>query len=155
MDEPTSVLTPQEIIQLFDVLKKLSSEGCSILFISHKLDEIRSLTNVSTILRNGIKIKTVNSKKSSTNELAELMVGKKISKINKTVKYTQNRILLKAEGINRNAENDFATGLKNIEFSLNAGKILGIAGISGNGQDELMEVLTGEWRDKTSISKLN
>ena len=154
MDEPTSVLTPQEIIQLFDVLKKLSSEGCSILFISHKLDEIRSLTNVSTILRNGIKIKTVNSKKSSTNELAELMVGKKISKINKTVKYRQNRILLKAEGINRNAENDFATGLKNIEFSLNAGKILGIAGISGNGQDELMEVLTGEWRDKTSISKL-
>ncbi len=154
MDEPTSVLTPQEIIQLFDVLKKLSSEGCSILFISHKLDEIRSLTNVSTILRNGIKIKTVNSKKSSTNELAELMVGKKISKINKIVKQKQNKILLKAEGINRKAENDFATGLKNIKFTLNSGKIHGIAGISGNGQDELMEVLTGEWKDINSIRKL-
>ena len=154
MDEPTSVLTPQEISQLFDVLKKLSSEGCSILFISHKLDEIRALTDVSTILRNGKKIKKVDSKKSSTAELAELMVGKKISKIDKSSKTKKSSILFKAVEINRTAENEFATGLKNISFTLKAGKIHGIAGISGNGQDELMEVLTGEWRDKKLIKKL-
>ena len=86
MDEPTSVLTPQEIKNLFKILKRLASSGCSILYISHKLEEIIELADEVTILKSGKSIESIDAKKTTTNFLAETMVGKKITQLKKTIK---------------------------------------------------------------------
>ena len=144
MDEPTSVLTPQEISKLFDVLLKLSDKGCSILFITHKLEEVRSLTSRATILRRGANVGTVNTSDHTAKSLSQMMVGHEVIDTNsKTLKIdNSNSFLIK--DLSRPAETQFSVSLKNINLKVNGGEILGIAGIAGNGQYELMETLIGE-----------
>jgi ABC-type uncharacterized transport system ATPase subunit len=141
MDEPTSVLTPQETGQLFDVLRRFSEAGVAILFISHKLEEIRALT--------GRNVGTVDTAGQSSKQLAELMVGDRVGDIDGQARPgIEAPALLEVKGLNRPAETAFATPLRDICFAARAGEILGIAGIAGNGQDELMEALIGEWRGR-------
>ena len=154
MDEPTSVLTPQETEQLFHVIRQLADEGCAILFISHKLDEIKALCRSATILRGGKKIDTVDSQKHSTRQIAELMVGASISDIHNDHRASGEKEIFNVTSLNRPADGPFDVALKDISFSLAQGQILGIAGIAGNGQDELMEALIGEWRDASQIESL-
>ena len=145
MDEPTSVLTPQETRQLFDVLAKLAGQGCAVLFISHKLDEIKQLTSRATILRGGEKVAEVKTKDKSTKQLAELMVGSKISAITPPEARNNAPAILRINGLNRPAAGPFDTALQDINLTAHAGEVLGIAGIAGNGQSELMDALTGEY----------
>ena len=146
MDEPTSVLTPQEINQLFLILKKLSNSGCSILFISHKLDEVKSLTTRATVLRRGENVGTVDTNKHSSNSLAKLMVGYDVTGLSNREIYKNKYIKFKINNLNRPRETRFSQGLKDINLDIYNGEILGIAGISGNGQNELMETLIGEYK---------
>ena len=150
MDEPTSVLTPQETEQLFGVLRKLAKQGCAVLFISHKLDEVKQLTRRATILRGGVKVAEVETAKKSTSQLAELMIGAKVQGIKTTAPRKKQKCLFAVRGLNRPASGAFAVALKHVSLEVHSGEILGIAGIAGNGQDELMEALSGEWlgRDK-------
>ena len=145
MDEPTSVLSPQETKNLFNVLKNLSKSGCSILYISHKLHEIKEIAARVTILKSGKALETIDTKKTSTNNLAEKMVGGKIIKL-KENKFSSNnqKLALSVQNLTRKKKNQFGVSLKKINFSLKYGEILGIAGIAGNGQVELMEALSGE-----------
>lgn len=150
MDEPTSVLTPQESERLFDVLRKLSAEGCAVLYISHKLDEIMALTEKASILRGGKNVGDVIPKKSSTRAMAEMMVGDKVDWIERRTETTANgtarNVVFAIKGLTRPAETAFSTPLDDIHLDVVAGEIVGIAGISGNGQEELAEALSGEWR---------
>ena len=155
MDEPTSVLTPQETEQLFSVIRQLADEGCAILFISHKLDEIKALCQKATILRGGQKIDTINSQTHSQKEIAEMMVGSAITTIKRQKQSIASKRSFTVSGLSRPADGPFDIPLKDIDFSLYAGQILGVAGISGNGQDELMEALTGEWRDPTGQMRMH
>ena len=143
MDEPTSVLTPQEVDILFKTLLKLRSEGTSILYISHKLEEIRKLCDTATILRLGKKVDTCTPKNTSTKRLAEMMVGSSIKTPEKSNK-AAGRILLKVDNVCSLSGSQFGTSLTNVTFKLNQGEILGIGGVAGNGQDELFAVLSGE-----------
>ena len=153
MDEPTSVLTPQEIKQLFSVLKKLSSKGCAILFITHKLEEVRYLTTKATVLRRGENVGTVNTIDHTAKSLAKMMVGHDVVEINKKSKSIKSDISFSIKSLSRNAETQFSTSLKDINIDIKGGEILGIAGIAGNGQHELMETFIGEYipKDKKTI----
>ena len=148
MDEPTSVLTPQETVRLFDVLRRLANDGCAVLYISHKLDEIMALTSKATILRGGKNVGDVIPKESSTRAMAEMMVGDKVDWIERrtTASDENAQTIFSVTGLTRPAASTFATPLHDISFHVRKGEILGIAGISGNGQEELVEALTGEWR---------
>ncbi len=143
MDEPTSVLTPQEVEILFRTLRQLSSEGTSILYISHKLEEIRALCDEATILRNGRKVATCDPREKSARELAELMVGQVLTPPERPAK-PKGEVLLSVENLSLKSNNPFGTSLKDISFRLHAGEVLGIAGVAGNGQDELLLMLSGE-----------
>ena len=149
MDEPTSVLTPQEADQLFDVLRRFSEAGVAILFISHKLEEIRALTERATVLRRGRNVGTVETDGQSSKQLAEMMVGDSVGEIDGQERpRAQEAALLEVASLNRPAETAFATPLRDISFRAHPGEVLGIAGIAGNGQDELMQALIGEWRGR-------
>ena len=144
MDEPTSVLTPQEIENLFKILKKLASSGCSILYISHKLEEIIELADEVTILKSGKSIASIDAKKTTTSFLAETMVGKKITELKKTIKSKSKNIAFEVKNLDKVKDHEFGISLTNINLQVNYGEILGVAGIAGNGQVELMEILSGE-----------
>jgi ABC-type uncharacterized transport system ATPase subunit len=149
MDEPTSVLTPQETGQLFDVLRRFAEAGVAILFISHKLEEIRALTERATVLRRGRNVGTVDTAGQSSKQLAEMMVGGSVGDIDRQARPgTEAATLLEVTSLNRPAATAFATPLRDVCLAARAGEVLGIAGIAGNGQDELMEALTGEWRGR-------
>ena len=154
MDEPTSVLTPQEVNILFKTLLKLRSEGTSILYISHKLEEIRKLCDTATILRLGKKVDTCIPEKTSTKKLAEMMVGSTIKapeKLNKPA----GRVMLNVNNICCVSKSQFGTSLTNVTFDLRQGEILGIGGVAGNGQDELFAVLSGEQFSQHGSISLN
>ncbi len=145
MDEPTSVLTPQEADRLFETLEKLASEGCSVLYISHKLDEVKRLCHTATILRHGKLVNSCDPTKETPRSLAEMMVGTKIASVSKAdgivdgaaVKFATNDLTVAAE-------DPLGTDLEAVTMSVKAGEILGIAGVAGNGQDELFSALSGE-----------
>ena len=143
MDEPTSVLTPQEVDILFRTLRQLSSEGTAILYISHKLDEIRALCDEATILRGGRKVATCDPREKTARELAELMVGQVLNPPERPAK-PKGDVLLHVDKLSLASNNPFGTSLKDISFQLHAGEVLGIAGVAGNGQDELLLMLSGE-----------
>ena len=155
MDEPTSVLTPQESEQLFKILNKLAKTGCSILYISHKLKEVKEITQRATILRRGSVVDTVITTDVSTEQLAKMMVGSDPQNVKPKIGNKSADILVQISGLNRPAENPFASPLVDINLEVKAGEIFGVAGIAGNGQSELMEVLAGEWRSKKTIDVLN
>jgi len=143
MDEPTSVLTPQEVQTLFATLRKLKEEGTSILYISHKLEEIRDLCETATILRVGRKIATCDPREKSARELAEMMVGGTLNSA-KPQRGTLGDVVLEVADLSLEPQTNFGISLKNISFSLRKGEILGIGGVAGNGQDELLACLSGE-----------
>ena len=153
MDEPTSVLTPQEIAKLFEVLEKLSNNGCSILFITHKLEEVRKLTTKASILRRGVNVATVNTKDHTAKSFSQMMVGHEIDDKNPKNRKINKENNLRINSLSRPSESQFSVSLKNIDIEISGGEILGIAGIAGNGQYELMEALTGEYlvNDKDTI----
>ena len=140
LDEPTSVLTPQAVEKLFETLRQIASEGVSILYISHKLHEIQALCDKATILRNG----TVVPRAETSASLARMMIGRDLP-VCQAPPYTgERRPMLTVEHLSIDAEGPFGVSLHDISLTLNAGEILGIAGISGNGQAELMAALSGE-----------
>jgi simple sugar transport system ATP-binding protein len=145
MDEPTSVLTPQEVARLFETLRRLAAEGCSILYISHKLEEIRALCQMATIMRLGKVVAHCTPAEKSARELAELMISAKLKHQDfsgKTAGAGAPRLVLDRLTIRSNQQ--FGTDLKDISLAVLPGEILGIAGIAGNGQSELMDALCGE-----------
>jgi ABC-type uncharacterized transport system ATPase subunit len=145
MDEPTSVLTPQEVEKLFLTLRRLAAEGCSILYISHKLEEIRALCQQATIMRLGKVVAHCDPREKSAKELAELMIGAGLkTPCHKRITTTSAAPRLEVDRLTIRSSHQFGTDLKGISFSVAAGEILGIAGIAGNGQTELMDALSGE-----------
>lgn len=142
LDEPTGVLTPQEVDQLFDILQALRDQGKTIILITHKLREIMALTDNVTVMRQGAVVANVKTADTSREELAELMVGRSVLlRVDKTpakpgaeVLAVNNVSVKDGQGIRR---------VKGVSFDVRAGEILGIAGVSGNGQSELLEALAG------------
>lgn len=143
MDEPTSVLTPQEVEILFETLRKLKAEGTSILYISHKLEEIRSICDTATILRLGKKVATCSPADTSARALAEMMVGASFA-TPQSRGATTGEVLLAVRDLHLPAPGAFGTPLRGIDFEVRAGEVLGIGGVAGNGQDELLSALSGE-----------
>ncbi len=143
MDEPTSVLTPQEVAILFETLRKLRSEGVSILYISHKLEEIRALCDTATILRGGRKVATCTPAEKTARDLAEMMVGA-VLKVPERHAAPSGDPLLKVTGLSVASPAQFGTALRDISFAVRPGEVLGIGGVAGNGQDELLLALSGE-----------
>lgn len=154
MDEPTSVLTPQEVEILFKTLRQLKKEGTAILYISHKLEEIRALCDTATILRHGEKVDTCIPSKTTARRMAEMMVGSSFANPTKTDRDIGETIL-SVSALSTKATEPFGTSLHNINFELKAGEILGIGGVAGNGQDELLAVLSGELRSKSDTVSFN
>lgn len=143
MDEPTSVLTPQEVDILFNTLRQLREEGTSILYISHKLEEIRALCDTATILRLGKVVGDCVPREVSARDMAEMMVGGTLH-IPEREPGPVGDILLELDGLAAPAPQEFGTPLRDISVSVRAGEILGIGGVAGNGQDELLLALSGE-----------
>ncbi|MBA3325552.1 MAG: ATP-binding cassette domain-containing protein, partial [Rhodobacteraceae bacterium] len=144
MDEPTSVLTPQEVALLFRTLRQLAAGGCSILYISHKLHEIKELCDRATILRGGRVVGACVPAEESSKSLAELMIGGSLKSIAKVEGRKFGAPKFTVRGLNMPKIGDFGTALADIAFSVRAGEILGIAGVAGNGQNELLLALSGE-----------
>jgi len=143
MDEPTSVLTPQAVLILFETLRRLASEGCSILYISHKLDEIQTLCDKATILRGGRVTGTAIPHQETRESLAQMMIGRSLPECQMVPKAPA-ETRLRVQQLNLPTVDPFGTSLKNINLAVRSGEIVGIAGISGNGQKELMAALSGE-----------
>ncbi len=144
MDEPTSVLTPQEAEQLFVVLKRLASEGCAVLYISHRLEEVKGLCTAATILRHGKVVASVDPRLETAGSLASLMVGADVQSLK------HNRVFMRGKGrlvlneLSQPGEGAFGVALKNISLTVYASEIVAIAGVAGNGQGELFDALSGE-----------
>lgn len=143
LDEPTSVLTPQAVRKLFVTLHQLASEGVSILFISHKLDEIRELADRCVVLRAGKIVTSVDPKKETEQSLARLMIGAEPPVI-REANGTPGDVVFELKGVTTPG-NERVCGTENVVLSVHAGEIVGIAGISGNGQARLMAVASGEY----------
>lgn len=143
MDEPTSVLTPQEVEILFQTLRKLSAEGTAILYISHKLEEIRALCDAATILRLGKNVGSCIPAETSARDMAEMMVGSKLQSPARDGREI-GEIALDITGLSVPSPSAFGTALKNLHLTVRKGEVLGIGGVAGNGQDELLAVLSGE-----------
>ncbi len=148
MDEPTSVLTPQEVGILFRTLRQLSAEGTAILYISHKLEEIRALCDGATILRRGKVVGTCTPREVSAREMAEMMVGQTLTPPERAPRRDWGDAVpaLQVKALSVASPIPFGTSLKEIGFDVGRGEILGIAGVAGNGQDELLLALSGELR---------
>ncbi len=144
MDEPTSVLTPQEVEQLFVVLRQLAAEGCSILYISHKLHEIKALCDTATILRGGKLVDTCDPKVETSRSMAEKMIGAGLKEISKPAGRSLGREKLVVNRLSIPGAGPFGIALKNITFTVRGGEIFGIAGVAGNGQNALLLALSGE-----------
>lgn len=153
MDEPTSVLTPQEVDILFETLRKLSAEGTAILYISHKLEEIRTLCDTATILRLGKVVGTCTPRETTARDMAEMMVGSAL-KTPEPSDRPLGEVALSVTGLSVESPSNFGTSLKNIHFELREGEILGIGGVAGNGQDELLGALSGELLSAADAVKL-
>ena len=143
LDEPTSVLTPQAVETLFVTLRQLASEGCSILYISHKLDEIRALCHNCTVMRGGKVTGEVDPRKESNASLSRLMIGAEPPQLQHHQAHL-GAVVLDVRGLSLAKEAQFGMSLSEMRFDVKAGEIVGIAGVSGNGQQELMAALSGE-----------
>jgi len=143
MDEPTSVLTPHEVETLFQTLRQLKSEGVSILYISHKLSEIQDLCDHATILRGGKVVDTCTPRNETPRSLAEMMIGTSLARP-KPRKVAPGQAVLEVRDLSMMAANQFSVSLKDVCFDIRASEILGIGGVAGNGQEELVSALCGE-----------
>ncbi|WP_339170262.1 ABC transporter ATP-binding protein [Anoxybacillus sp. FSL W8-1294] len=153
-DEPTAVLTPQEIQELIQIMKALVHEGKSIILITHKLKEIMEVCDRVTVIRRGKGIGTLNVSETNPNELASLMVGREVqfktekqpSKVGKPVLEIENLVVKDSRGI---------TAVDHLNLTVHAGEIVGIAGVDGNGQTELIEAITGLIKSESGSIRLN
>ena len=145
LDEPTSVLTPQEADNLFETLARLKSEGRSILYISHRLDEVQKMCDHATILRHGKVVGECTPANETAASLANLMVGAQVGDVTRTTSNDgDGRVLLELTNINQAAATPFAMELRDINLQVRAGEVVGIAGVAGNGQSEFFDALSGE-----------
>ena len=153
MDEPTSVLTPQAVRTMFETLRRLADEGCSILYISHKLDEIMELCHNATIIRGGRVTGYAKPAEETAASLARMMIGRDLPVCSSERPVIAGKKCLQVNNLSRKSADPFGTDLQMINFSVREGEIVGIAGISGNGQQELLYCLSGERtvEDDTSI----
>jgi len=153
LDEPTAVLTPQEVKGLYKIMDTLTEQGKSIIFITHKLKEVLTVSDRITVLRKGKSIGTVNTTDTSETQLAEMMVGRKV--ILKVEKKPANFGSIKVEVKDLKVSNTRGMlALDNVSFDIREGEILGVAGVEGNGQTELVEVLTGLRKADSGLFKL-
>ncbi|MEX1168187.1 MAG: ABC transporter ATP-binding protein [Hydrogenophaga sp.] len=143
LDEPTSVLTPQAVEKLFIVLRKLAAEGCSILYISHKLHEIRALCNACTVLRGGHVTGVCDPREESNASLSRLMIGAEPPALKVRAQQT-GATVLEVVDLSLASADPFGTALHNIALQVRSGEVVGIAGVSGNGQSEFLQALSGE-----------
>ena len=142
LDEPTTVFTPQDTKKLFKIMRKMKEDGCAVIFISHKMDEVMEISDKITILRKGKAIKTIDKNKTSQKELVELMVGGSIDLSIEKVDSMVGNKLLEVKKLTLLKE-DGRKAIKNLSFHINEGEILGVAGIAGMGQKELCEGIAG------------
>lgn len=141
-DEPTAVLTPSEIDELISIMKNMTKEGKSIILITHKLREIKEAANRCTVIRRGKYIGTVDVQDATEADMAKMMVGREVSFKVEKVEAKPKDVVVKIENLSVN-NNKKVLGLKNFSLDIRAGEIVGIAGVEGNGQTELVEALTG------------
>ncbi|MBB4266631.1 ABC transporter ATP-binding protein [Roseospira visakhapatnamensis] len=146
LDEPTSVLTPKEALALFAVLRRLRDEGRSVLYISHKLDEIRALCDRASVLRGGRRVATVDPRAETARSLARMMIGSDPPDLTDRADTAAEaaRPLLEVDTLSLDSDDPYGTDLHEISLSVRPGEILGIAGVAGNGQNQLMRALSGE-----------
>lgn len=142
LDEPTAVLTPQETEKLFNILRKMKEDGCAIIIITHKLNEVLSISDRVTILRKGVSIETVNTSETNEKQLTELMVGRPVSLEIERKDIDKKDTILKVVDLTVKSS-DGTIALDDISFEIKTGEILGVAGIAGSGQKELCETIAG------------
>ena len=142
LDEPTSVLTPQEVKELFTALRSMTDQGLSIIFITHKLDEALSISDRITVLRDGKVVSVVETGKTNKKELAKMMVGRVVLFELSKPFLKKGDVILKVDGLWALSDKGL-DALRGVSFDMCGGEILGIAGVAGNGQRELIEVITG------------
>jgi simple sugar transport system ATP-binding protein len=144
LDEPTAVLTPQEADQLFVTLKRLASEGCSVLYISHRLEEVKRLCHSATILRHGKVVASCDPAKETAASLAKLMVGGDVHTVRAAKVPKDGVVRFSLKDASLEAEGPFSVELKNINLDVRGGEVIAIAGVAGNGQSELFDAISGE-----------
>ena len=144
MDEPTAVLTPQEANQLFVTLRRLASDGCAVLYISHRLEEVKQLCHDATILRHGRVVAEVDPEAETAGSLARLMVGAHVHAVSTEAHASEGPVMLAVSDLTLPADSPFGVPLRSVSVDVRAGEIVAIAGVAGNGQSELFEVLSGE-----------
>ena len=144
MDEPTAVLTPQEAGQLFVTLERLANEGCGVLYISHRLEEVKRLCHDATILRHGKLVSRVDPQQETAASLAALMVGTEVAVVRPDKGATPGAPLLELNDLSTQTDDPFGVALKNINLSVRSGEIVAVAGVAGNGQGEFFGALSGE-----------
>jgi ABC-type uncharacterized transport system ATPase subunit len=143
LDEPTAVLTPQETERLFQIMKRMKDEGCAVIFITHKMNEVLAISDRITVLRKGETVKTLVTQATTTQQLAELMVGHAVDlAIKRVVTTDKKEPLLEVKNLTCESAERVKV-LKKLNFTLAAGEILGVAGVAGSGQRELCEVIAG------------
>ena len=144
MDEPTAVLTPQEADQLFVTLARLAGEGCAVIYISHRLEEVKRLCHNATILRHGKVVANVDPAVETAASLARLMVGGDIHVVRAEGHETTGAVRLWLNSLNLPADGPFSVELRNVSLAVKAGEVVAIAGVAGNGQSELFDAISGE-----------
>ncbi len=154
LDEPTAVLTPQEVDELFDIMRSLKDQGKTIIFISHKLQEVMAISDAVTVMRRGKVVGTVAIQDTSRQEIATMMVGRQVLFRIQRTPAEPGETVLSVKDVNA-LDNKNLPALRDISFDIREGEILGIAGVEGNGQSELVEVLTGLRRAQTGKVELN
>ena len=147
MDEPTSVLTPQEAERLFETLRALRGEGRTVLYISHKLEEVRALCDRAVIMRAGRVVHRCDPRAETAASLAAAMMGGEVVPVRPREHEASDELGLVLEGMTRASTRPFGTALRDVSLTVRRGEIVGIAGMAGNGQDELFEIVSGEARD--------
>ena len=152
-DEPTAVLTPAEILELMEIMKTLVKEGKSIILITHKLDEIRAVADRVTVIRRGKSIQTVGIEGATNKDLAEMMVGRSVSFVTEKEEAQPKEVVLSISDLVVN-ENRGVPAVKELSLDVRAGEIVGIAGIDGNGQSELIQAITGLRKVKSGSIKI-
>ncbi len=148
LDEPTSVLTPQEADQLFITLRRLASEGVAILYISHRLEEVRKLCSAATVLRHGKVVATCDPRKETPASMARMMVGSDVAAIHAEKNNKAGPVRLSVHGLNLAGDGAFSVSLKNINLDVQGGELVAIAGVAGNGQSEFFDAISGEYLSK-------
>ncbi len=142
LDEPTAVLTPQEIEGLFEVMRRLVSDGNSIIFITHKLDEVMEISDRVTVLRDGVVVATVNTAETNKSELARMMVGREVLFRIDKAPVEPGSAVLEVENLVVNDDRD-VPAVRNLSLQVRSGEVVGLAGVDGNGQKELADALAG------------